>query len=224
MLSPAVEDYLKAIYKLQGDGTVSKTSIARAMRVTPASVTNMIKRLARLKMVEHESYKGVWLTEAGEKIALEIVRHHRLLETYLKQILGYSWAEMHAEAELLEHHISEEFEEKIDKLLGYPTRDPHGHPIPTTDLVIDQALTVPLTAVEVGRRVRVHSVSDANADMLEYLESIGLMPDQMVTINAKAPFKGPITVILCGKQLVVGNHAASQVYVKVDELEDSLAE
>ena len=224
MLSAAVEDYLKTIYKLQSGGTVSKIRIARALGVTPASVTNMVQRLARLKMVEHELYGGVSLTEAGEKIALEIVRHHRLLETYLKECLGYSWAEMHAEAEHLEHHISEEFEKRIDKLLGYPTHDPHGHPIPSADLILDKASVTPLTAVSVGRCVRVHSVSDKDADMLEYLESIGLMPDTMVTVDFKAPFNGPLTVTVDSGQFVVGNHAASQVYVEKDELQDRLSQ
>ena len=217
MLSPAIEDYLKTIYKLNGGDIVAKSRVARAMGVTPASVTNMVKRLARLRMVTHESYKGVCLTEAGKKIALEIVRHHRLLETYLKEILGYSWAEMHMEAEHLEHHISEEFEKKIDKLLGYPTHDPHGHPIPSADLVMDQEETVPLPTVQAGRSVCVHSVSDGDADMLEYLESIGLMPDRMVTVNAKAPFNGPITVTVRGEEMVLGYHTASQVFVRAED-------
>ncbi len=154
MLSQAVGDYLKAIYKLQGDGAVSTTDIAQALNVSSASVTNMIKRLAQMKMVEYESYRGVRLTEAGEKIALEIVRHHRLLETYLKEMLGYSWAEMHEEAERLEHHISEEFEDKIDALLGHPTHDPHGHPIPTRDLQITKTATTPLT-LRIGEREQI---------------------------------------------------------------------
>ncbi len=218
MLSATVENYLKTIYKLQDDGTVSKISIARAMGVSPASVTGMVKRLARLKMVKHQSYKGVRLTRAGEKIALEIVRHHRLLETYLKEILGYSWAEMHAEAEHLEHHISEEFEEKIDKLLGYPERDPHGHPIPTADLVIAQAATIPLSSIAAGMCVQVHSVSDADTDVLEYLETIGLLPDRIVSVDSKAPFDGPVTVTIGGRQHVIGHHVASQVFVTEDDL------
>ncbi len=223
MLSPAIEDYLKTIYKLQGEGTVSTTSVAQAMNVSPASVTNMVKRLARLKMVRHKSYRGVRLTEAGEKIALEIVRHHRLLETYLKQFLGYSWADMHAEAEHLEHHISEEFEKKIDQLLGYPTHDPHGHPIPTADLTMEQPKVRPLSSVEVGCCVRVSSVADTDAGMLEYLESVGLMPNQKVTIVAKAPFEGPITLTVKGGELVLGNYAATHVYVDAAESEDRLA-
>ena len=213
MLSPAVEDYLKTIFLLQDGETVSKTKIARALGVSPASVTNMVKRLAGLKMVQHESYKGVSLTEVGEKVALEIIRHHRLLESYLKDHLGYSWEQMHAEAERLEHHISEEFEEKIDKLLGYPTRDPHGHHIPSADLVMGHTDTVKLAAVPEGSSVRIDSLSDKDVTLLDYLEGVGLMPGAVVTIDEKAPLKGPMTLTVSGKQVVVGYHAASHVFV-----------
>ena len=224
MVSSAVEDYLKTIYKLRRDGPVATKSIAQAMGVSPASVTNMVKRLAGLKMVTHESYKGVSLTPAGEKIALEILRHHRLLETYLREVLGYSWEKMHAEAELLEHHISEEFEEKIDELLGYPRRDPHGHPIPSVDLEIDEAATVPLSAVAEGKEVSVYSVADDDTQLLEYLESIGLMPDSRVTIESKARFDGPITLKLEGQQHVVGYNAASRVFVTMTGSESARQE
>ncbi len=120
MLSQAVEDYLKTIYKLRGKEMVSTTDLAKAMEVSSASVTNMIKRLDQMGLVEYQSYKGARLTDAGCKIALEIIRHHRLLETYLKEIMGYSWAEIHEEAEHLEHHISEAFEDRMDKMLGLP--------------------------------------------------------------------------------------------------------
>ena len=214
MLSQAVEDYLKTIYKLQGEGAVSTTDIARALDVSSASVTNMIKRLAQMKMVEYESYKGVRLTEAGENIALEIIRHHRLLETYLKEILGYSWAEMHEEAEQLEHHISEEFEEKIDALLGHPTHDPHGHPIPTRDLQITETTTTPLALAKPGQTVVIHHVSDADPALLQYLEEIGLLPQKIVEIVEKAPFKGPLTLRIGEQEQIVGHEVASNVFVK----------
>ena len=213
MLSQAVGDYLKAIYKLQGDGAVSTTDIARTLDVSSASVTNMIKRLAQMKLVEYESYKGVRLTEAGEKIALEIIRHHRLLETYLKEMLGYSWAEMHEEAERLEHHISEEFEDKIDALLGHPTHDPHGHPIPTRDLQITRTATTPLTHAEPGRPLVIHHVSDADPALLQYLEEIGLLPQKTVEIVEKAPFKGPLTLRIGEREQIVGHEVASNVFV-----------
>lgn len=217
MLSQAVEDYLKAIYKLQGDGAVSTTDIARALDVSSASVTNMIKRLAQMKMVEYRSYKGVRLTENGEKIALEIIRHHRLLETYLKEMLGYSWAEMHEEAERLEHHISEEFEDKIDELLGHPTHDPHGHPIPSRDLQIVTTATTPLTEAQPGRALVIHHVSDGNPALLQYLEEIGLLPQNAVEIVEKAPFKGPLTLRIGAHEQIVGHEVASNVFVEMAE-------
>ena len=134
MLSGAVQDYLKTIYKLQEQGgAVSTSALAEAMGVAAASATGMVKKLAVLKLARHSPYQGVVLTKAGEKMALEVIRHHRLLELYLAEALGYSWDKVHEEAERLEHVISEEFEEKIFEALGRPTRDPHGDPIPTKD-------------------------------------------------------------------------------------------
>lgn len=213
MLSQAVEDYLKTIYKLQDDGAVSTTDIARALEVSSASVTNMVKRLAEMKLVVYQSYKGVRLTEAGEKIALEILRHHRLLETYLKEFLGYSWDQMHKEAEQLEHHISEEFEDKIDELLGYPTHDPHGHPIPTRDLQIVEAATIPLTEATPGQTVHIQHVSDDDSDLLHYLEDLGLLPQASVEVLKKAPFNGPLTLRVGGEEHIVGHEVASNVFV-----------
>lgn len=213
MLSAAVEDYLKAIYKLQRDGAVSTKDIARTLNVSAASVTNMVKRLAQINMVVHESYKGVRLTAAGEKIALEMVRHHRLLETYLKEMMGYSWAEIHEEAEHLEHHISEAFEKRIDALLGYPTHDPHGHPIPTADLELIEVATMPLSGVEEGQTVRVQHVSDRDPELLRYLEELGLIPQRTIIVVTKAPFNGPITINIAGTETVVGHQVASYVHV-----------
>ncbi len=213
MLSQAVEDYIKKIYTLQGSGSVSTTELARALNVASASVTNMVKRLAQMKMVEYESYKGVRLTRAGEKIALEIIRHHRLLETYLKEVLGYSWDKMHEDAERLEHHISEEFEEKIDAMLGYPTHDPHGHPIPTRDLKIAEADTLPLANAESGQAVVIHHLSDTDPEMLHHLEELGLMPKTLVDVVEKAPFKGPITLRVGDRENVIGYEIATHIFV-----------
>jgi DtxR family Mn-dependent transcriptional regulator len=217
MLSQAVEDYLKTIYKLQGDSRVATNDIAEMMGVSSASVTNMLKRLTKMELVDHASYKGVRLTDAGTKVALEIIRHHRLLETYLKEIMGFSWSEMHAEAERLEHHISEEFEERIDEMLGYPTHDPHGHPIPTKDGQIAESATQTLAEVEPGERVVVHHVSDADSDLLEYLESAGLLPNSRVHVVGKEPFNGPLTVSMGGDQRVIGREVASHVFVAQDD-------
>lgn len=213
MLSPAVEDYLKAIYKLQSDGAVATSAIADALDVSSASVTNMAKRLADRQLVEYESYKGVRLTDTGKKIALEIIRHHRLLELYFKEKMGYSWEQLHEEAEHLEHHISEQFEEKIDELLDYPTRDPHGHPIPTPDGALDEPSADALSDVEPGTTVVVQHLSDQDHDLLHYLEDLGLMPQTELTVVDKEPFEGPLTIRIGDTEQVLGHRVASSVFV-----------
>lgn len=220
MLSQAVEDYLKVIYQLQDGGEpVSTSDIAKSMAVASASVTNMVKRLAQLGLVEHESYRGVRLTKTGEKVALEIIRHHRLLELYLREVMGYSWDKIHEEAEHLEHHISEEFEDKLDELLGYPTHDPHGDPIPTREGKIAEITTDPLTDVEPGTKVVIQRVSDADPDMLSYLEEIGLLPGTEVRVVEKAPFHGPIKVQVGPTERVVGYRIASNIFVDLQPAE-----
>ncbi|HWT79630.1 MAG TPA: metal-dependent transcriptional regulator, partial [Candidatus Methylomirabilis sp.] len=163
MLSEATQDYLKAIYKLQEQGGVVSTSaLAEAMEVTAASVTGMVKKLAGLKLVRHNPYRGVILSRAGQKIALEILRHHRLLELYLAEALGYSWDKVHEEAERLEHVISEEFEEKIFEVLGRPTRDPHGDPIPAKDGTVITTAHERLSDLEPGAKGVIRQVSDTD--------------------------------------------------------------
>lgn len=217
MLSQAVEDYLKTIYKLQRHSeSVSTSDIARAMSVSSASVTNMVKRLAHMGLLEHESYRGVTVTPTGEKVALEIIRHHRLLELYLKEVMGYPWDKIHDEAEHLEHHISEEFEEKIDQMLGYPTHDPHGDPIPTRDGAIADVPSDPLAGVAAGESVVIRRVSDSDPDMLNYLEENGLMPGTRVEIIEKAPFQGPITLRVLGDERVLGYRVASHIFVATE--------
>lgn len=213
MLSQSVEDYLKTIYKLQGQRAASTTEIARALDVSSASVTNMVKRLAKMGLVQYESYRGVMLTEAGEKIALEIIRHHRLLETYLKEVMDYPWEQMHEEAEHLEHHISEDFEDKIDELLGYPTHDPHGHPIPTRDGEVVETLVEPLAEVEPGQTVAIRRLSDTDAELLHYLEEIGLLPGAEVTAVEKAPFNGPLTLRIGETEEIIGHEIARNIFV-----------
>lgn len=217
MLSQAVEDYLKVIYQLQEGGRpVSTSDIARSLDVSAASVTNMIKRLAQLSLVEYESYRGVKLTHTGEKVALEIIRHHRLLELYLREVMGYSWHMIHKEAEHLEHHISEEFEEKLDELLGYPTHDPHGDPIPTREGEIAEITSDPLADVEPGSSVVIQRVSDADPDMLIYLEEMGLLPGTTLVVVEKAPFHGPIKVRIRGSERVVGHRIATNIFVDTE--------
>lgn len=215
MLSQAVEDYLKTIYKLQaGSDVVSTSDIARTMNVSSASVTNMVKRLAQMGLLEYESYRGVTVTPTGRKVALEIIRHHRLLELYLREVMGYSWEKVHEEAEHLEHHISEEFEDKLDEMLGFPTHDPHGDPIPTREGDIAEITDDPLSGFEPGNHVVIQRVSDADPEMLSYLESIGLLPGTVVEIIDKAPFHGPITLRLGDSEHVVGQKVASSVFVE----------
>lgn len=209
-----MEDYIKTIFSLQEQTpTVATTDIARAMNVAAASVTGMVKRLARMNLVAHQSYKGVRLTPAGEKIALEIIRHHRLLETYLKEIMGYTWEEMHQEAEHLEHHISETFEDRIDALLGYPTHDPHGHPIPTRDLILTRAETFPLEEAEVDKQYVIHHLSDADVAVLDFIERIGLMPGRRVHVVSHND--GHVTVSIEGAVQKLPSIIASSIHVDV---------
>ncbi|MEM1125264.1 MAG: metal-dependent transcriptional regulator [Bacteroidota bacterium] len=218
MLSQAVEDYLKVIYKLRPEGLASTTEVARALGVSSASVTNMAKRLDELGLVQYQSYKGVRLTEAGTKVALEIIRHHRLLELYLREVMGYSWEHIHEEAEHLEHHISEEFEAKIEEMLGYPTHDPHGDPIPTRDGRIEEAAMDALAQAMVGERLVVRRVSDEDPQLLTYLESIGLLPTMTLRVTKKAPFDGPITVQTTEGEHVLGFSVANHIFVGPSEL------
>lgn len=213
-LSQSVEDYLKVIYVLESEGSAATTNnIAEMMDVSSASVTNMLKRLAGLNLIKHKSYKGATLTDAGNKIALEILRHHRLLELYLKEIMGYSWDEVHDEAEKLEHHISEQFEDKIAELLNHPTHDPHGDPIPTKDGVMPEMASLPLAVANVDEQYIVGRVKDQDPEFLRYLEKIGIIPGVKITIIEKAPFNGPVQVKLEDEEKTIGFSIAEQIYL-----------
>ncbi len=215
MLSESVQDYLKAIYRLQEQaGSVSTSALAEAMGVAAASATGMVKKLAGLKLARHSPYQGVVLTKAGQKMALEVIRHHRLLELYLAEALGYSWDKVHAEAERLEHVISEEFEERIFEALGRPTRDPHGDPIPTKDGTLVAGSHERLSDMEPGATGVIRRVSDRNAEMLRYLGIRGLVPDATVEVMEKAPFNGPITVKTGETAHVLGRDLASHIQVE----------
>jgi DtxR family Mn-dependent transcriptional regulator len=190
-----VEDYAKAIYALgRHEGTVSTTALAERLGVTPASASAMVKRLDALGLVTHEPYRGVVLTRAGERVALEVLRHHRLLELYLAESLGMPWDRVHAEAEILEHVLSEELEALIAAKLGNPTRDPHGDPIPTTDLQIEERDSVPLQALEAGARGIFVRVSDSDPEMLRYLAERGIAVGAELEVVDKQPFGGPLFV------------------------------
>lgn len=183
------------------------------MEVSSASVTNMLKRLAGLNLIEHKSYKGAKLTEAGRKIALEILRHHRLLELYLQEIMGYSWDEVHDEAEKLEHHISEQFEDKIAELLNHPTHDPHGDPIPSKDGVMPEMASLSLSEAETDEQYVIGRVKDQDPELLRYLEKIGVLPGAKIKLLEKAPFDGPIRVILEEEEKTIGYNIAEQIYL-----------
>lgn len=214
VLSQAIEDYLKTIYTLQSEGDrASTTQIAKSLEVSSASATNMIKRLAKMGLVDYQSYKGSILTSSGKKIALEIIRHHRLLELYLLEVMGYSWDEVHDEAEKLEHHISERFEDKIANLLDDPTHDPHGDPIPTKEGLIPPMDAHSLVDAEVEGKYIVSRVKDQDPELLRYLEKIGLLPGIKVLIKEKAPFKGPITLWVENEEQVIGNEVARNIFV-----------
>lgn len=216
-ITPPVEDYLKAIYALSredvGSERVSTSAIAERMHVTAASATNMMQRLAELRLVYYVPYQGVSLSEAGEKIALEVIRHHRLLELYLAEALGYPWDAVHDEAERLEHVISEEFEDRIDAMLGHPTTDPHGHPIPPKagpmEPIGDHRR---LSDIDVGELVVVRRVHDRDGDALRNLSNLELFPGVELTV-VERPEGGPITVERAGERVAVDEELARNVFV-----------
>jgi DtxR family transcriptional regulator, Mn-dependent transcriptional regulator len=194
-LSDAIQDYLKELYKLHAAGErATTTALARQMGVSPPSATAMIKKLAELGLVEHTPYKGASLTEQGERTALEVVRHHRLLEQYLAQTLGLSLDAVHAEADRLEHALSEELEAHIDRTLGYPTHDPHGDPIPDANLRIAEGGVRPLVLLETGDEATIRRVPDGDRDLLRYLSKLRLTPGRRVRVTGIEPFGGPVTV------------------------------
>jgi len=194
-LTDATQDYVKEIYKLRLEGKRATTSaIAERMNVRPPSVTAMVKRLSALGLAEHAPYRGVELTPAGERVALEVIRHHRLLELYLAEALGLSLDEVHSEADRLEHALSEELEARIDLALGYPTHDPHGDPIPDADLKLDRKRLRTLASLEPGDEATIQRVPDGDDELLRYLAKLALVPGKKVKLRAAEPFGGPLTV------------------------------
>ena len=205
-LTVAVQDYLKAIYALESAGErVTTSALAGRMGVSAPSATAMTKRLAELGLVERAPYRGVALTEEGQLGALEVLRHHRLLERYLVDRLGLSIDEVHAEADRLEHALSEELEAKIDAELGFPTHDPHGDPIPDRELHVEQGGKRTLVDLEPQERAAVSRVPDGDPELLRYLTELGLVPGSTVELVSLAPFGGPATV-----RTARGDHAISR--------------
>jgi DtxR family Mn-dependent transcriptional regulator len=220
MNSETVEDYLKAIYTLQEkEGRAKTSALARQLGVTAGSVTEMIKRLAAADadLVTYRQQHGVRLTAAGRQVALDIIRRHRLLETFLHQVLGLSWGEVHTEAEKLEHHLSPRVTDAIDRLLGHPRLDPHGEPIPSKTGQLPDVPHQKLTDADVGAKVRIVRVDPFREDLLPYLDKMGIRLNIKALIVDKAPFKGPVTLrVLDGKhqrECSLGHHVSEHVFV-----------
>ncbi len=212
------EDYLKAIYHLERrQERATTTAIAEVMGVSAASATNMLKRLADLNLVEYAPYQGARLTEAGRKVALEVIRHHRLLELYLAEALGMPWDKVHEEADRLEHVISEDLEEAMARALGYPTVDPHGDPIPDRDGTISHPEGHTLADMPEGAPGRVLRVRCQQPEMLRYLGRLGIYPGTAVTVRERAPFGGPLLVDVAGNVHALAYAIAEEIDVIVEE-------
>jgi DtxR family transcriptional regulator, Mn-dependent transcriptional regulator len=210
------ENYAKAIYELQGrdPSPVGTTAVAERLGVTPASASGMLRRLADEGVVSYEPYHGARLTPEGERIALEVIRHHRLLELFLAEVLDMPWDRVHAEAEVLEHHISEELEELIAAKLGEPALDPHGDPIPDRDLEISADESVPLTELDPGERGVFTRVSDSDASMLRYLAEQAIQPGASLEIRSREPFGGPMVIQVDGRTRSLGPELAERMRVR----------
>jgi DtxR family transcriptional regulator, Mn-dependent transcriptional regulator len=210
------ENYAKALYELQArepEG-VGTTAVAQRLGVTPASASGMLRRLAKEGVVEYAPYRGARLTPEGERIALEMIRHHRLIELFLAEVLGMPWDRVHEEAEVLEHHISEELEELIAAKLGEPAIDPHGDPIPDRDLAIRSDDSVSLTEVEPGEEAVFTRVSDSDAAMLRYLAERSIQPGAKLAIRSREPFGGPVIVEIGGRTHPLGPKLAESMRVR----------
>ena len=212
----AVQDYLKVIYKLQQrDRPVPTSAIAERLELSSAAISKMLKHLAASGLVRNNRYRGVELTEAGEKIALEVIRHHRLLELYLVEALGVPWDRADAEAEVLEHVLSEDLEERIARILGNPTRDPHGDPIPSLDLALENRARLSLADLPTGSHARVLRVPDGDPRLLRYLGEIGLVPEADVHVLRREPLDGPLHIKVGDSRIqhVIGRDIAESVSV-----------
>jgi DtxR family transcriptional regulator, Mn-dependent transcriptional regulator len=217
--SEAVENYAKAIYSLQhrgGGETVATNDLADRLEVTPASASGMIKKLADLGLVAHVPYRGVQLTPEGERLALEVLRHHRLLELYLATQLDVPWDRVHEEAEALEHVLSEDLEARIAAKLGNPTHDPHGDPIPDEQLVMSEGTTRSLADLEAGAQGRFVRVSDSDPEMLRYLSERGVCLGDRLEVLDRQPFDGPLTVRFGDTLQVLGGALAAAMRVELE--------
>jgi DtxR family transcriptional regulator, Mn-dependent transcriptional regulator len=225
--SPAVEDYCKAIFALESrtEEPVATNPLAERLGLTPGSVSAMLKRLGELGLIEHHPYRGVRLTEQGRKVALEVIRHHRLLELFLAESLRMPWDRVHAEAEVLEHVISEELEQLIAEQLGHPTIDPHGDPIPSAELELHELETLPLEQLQEGDHGVFVRVSDADPEMLRYLSTRDIAPGDRLLIRERQPFGGPLLVAFGEgegvREHAIGGGLAGAMRVQLDRPRDA---
>ena len=216
-LTISIQDYLKTIYELtEGGESASTNALAQKMKISAPSVTGMLQKLAssRPALVEYQKHQGVTLTKEGRRAALEVIRHHRLLEAWLVQTLGYSWVEVHEEAERLEHVISEDFENRIAAAMGHPTRDPHGELIPTAELVMPKDTSIPLSSLRPNQTGTVQCVKAADTDLLRYLESLGLVPEAEIEVKEYSPFDHNLTVKVGRKTTVLGMNITSKIFIE----------
>ncbi|CAN5911418.1 metal-dependent transcriptional regulator [soil metagenome] len=214
--SSSIGDYMKAIWQLVGSGVASTSDVSEQLSVAPASVTRMLGRLQEMDLVRYERYRGASLTEKGRLEALRLVRRHRLIETFLLEHLGYSWQEVHDEAERLEHAVSDGFTERLADFLGHPEHDPHGEPIPAADGTLTVEDSRPLSEVEVGDRVLISKVSDENSSMLDYLGERGLVPGQLLMIKEVRQVDDVVTVEdEAGEVYSIGEPLARSVFVRI---------
>jgi DtxR family Mn-dependent transcriptional regulator len=217
--TPAIEDYTKAIYALESrrDEPVSTKTLAERLDITPGSVSAMLKRLDELGLITHVPYRGVRLTEAGRRIALEVIRHHRLLECYLAEVLGMPWDRVHAEAEVLEHVLSDDLEELIAAKLGHPTVDPHGDPIPSAAFDLQEGETCGLDELPIGARGRFVRVSDSDSEMLRYLAEQGIAIGEDLEVVERQPFGGPLYVRFGERTHALGEALTRAMRVEPEE-------
>jgi DtxR family transcriptional regulator, Mn-dependent transcriptional regulator len=213
-LTGPVEDYLKAIYELENAGAAAETNaIAQMLKIAPASVSGMVRRLADVGLITHERYHGARLTSAGRKAALKTLRRHRVIEAYLTSALGYSWDRVHDEAERLEHAASDELIDRMASAIGEPDTDPHGAPIPTREGTMEERAAVPLASLHPGEAAEVAMVSDKDAERLRYLAELGIIPGALVQIRARAPYGGPIALRVGNATRTIGPELAEQILV-----------
>jgi DtxR family Mn-dependent transcriptional regulator len=218
-ISASIQDYAKAVYALESreGAAVSTNDLAARLGVTPASVSGMVRKLSELGVVEHEPYRGVHLTAQGRRVALEVLRHHRLLEAFLAEELGMPWDRVHAEAEVLEHVLSEELEQLIAARLGNPTVDPHGDPIPTAAFEIEERDTRSLDDVPAGGAGRFVRVSDSDPEMLSYLADRGIALGERLEVTGRQPFGGPVFVRCGARELPLGGGLARAMRIELEE-------